>query len=323
MAEPTGERPYGDDQIWQLVKSLNSLHEGDLGVAMLVACGEPAVSLLRQVLLRGKPGTIAKPRQRVVQALAELGAKEVLLEYLRTPRQIADPLIQLGEEAVENTACRALAQWQTEDVFCELLYFAERRPLAGALEALAVFRRPEGIPYFVRALGDDIGYRPAEEALRALGETVWPALIDAARTPDPSRELESPSGLLRRVRAVRLLADAALGPEYWPALEPLIYDSDYNLVAEACLLALRIAPENVCDDVVKRLFKAMDFVDWFVKTEIEDTLCEQFAKVNGKIGSEIDRRRHLLEPHFDPGLPVLLAVERRVTGAEAQRPLRK
>jgi hypothetical protein len=113
-----------DEEIQGLVESLNSLHEGELGVAIVVACGERAIPLLRQFLLHGKPSGIFVPRQRALRALAELGAKDVLLEYLVFERHIADPVVAHGEEGVRNTAARAL--------LCGVAYRRRvRRPLEG------------------------------------------------------------------------------------------------------------------------------------------------------------------------------------------------
>jgi hypothetical protein len=100
-----------DKEIEALVQSLNSLHEGELGVDMLVACGERAIEPLRRFLLQGKPSGIFVPKQRAVKALVELGAKEVLLAYLAFDEPIADPVAAHGEEAVQNTVARALAAW--------------------------------------------------------------------------------------------------------------------------------------------------------------------------------------------------------------------
>ena len=96
--EGTGRafQDLSDEEIQELVESLNSLHEGELGVAMLVACGKRAIPLLRRFLLHGKPSGIFVPRQRAVRALAELGAKDVLLEYLVFERHIADPMAAHG-----------------------------------------------------------------------------------------------------------------------------------------------------------------------------------------------------------------------------------
>lgn len=300
-----------DAYIQRLVKSLESLYEGELGIALLAACGSRAVGPLREFLLCGKPASVFEPRQRAVRALVELDAKDVLLEYLRSPKYIDDPVIRLGEEAVENTAARALVHWPTEEVFYELLSLAARRPLAGILEGLAFFRRPEAIPYFISALGDDVSHRTAEDGLRALGETAWSALIEAVRTPDPSRQKEIPSSLLRRRRALRLLAEAALRGEHWPLLEPLLYELDHELAAGAGRIALQIAPQSVRVKAVHRLFEALDFCDWLIKGEIENALCEHFAKVREEISYEIERRMRSPNAHLDPALPVLLAVQHR------------
>jgi hypothetical protein len=42
-----------------------------------------------------------------VEALSRLGAKEALMRYLESGREVADPVLRLGEDAVESTAARA------------------------------------------------------------------------------------------------------------------------------------------------------------------------------------------------------------------------
>lgn len=134
------------EEIQGLVDSLNSLHEGELGVDMLVACGEGAVEPLRRFLFEGKPSGIFIPRQRAVRALAELGAKQVLLEYLASDAHIADPVAAHGEEAVKNTAARALGAWRTDDVYEALHLLLRKKLLLGAIEVLGDFQRPEAVP---------------------------------------------------------------------------------------------------------------------------------------------------------------------------------
>ena len=299
-----------DEEIAKLVQSLNSLHEGELGITMLVACGPRAIFPLREFLLHGKPGSISVPRQRAVRALADLQAKDVLLEYLRSPKHISDPVIRFGEQAVENTAARVLAKWQAEDVFQELLYMASQRMLPGVLETLGSFRRPEAVPYLIKALEDDVGRPPAEEALRNLGEMAWPDLVEAARTPDPSRELETPSSLLRRQTALRILADAKVDVQHWPRIEALLHDSDHGIAASVARVALQVAPASEHKHAFARMIQALEFADWFVKTEVEDALVDHFTKVREFIAVEITRRSRLPEPHVDPVLAVLVAVEK-------------
>ncbi|MGB7729188.1 MAG: hypothetical protein WBL50_14235 [Candidatus Acidiferrum sp.] len=59
-----------------------------------------------------------------MEALAELGAKDVLMESLAQKRAIAVAVVRFGEEAVENTAARELARWRTEEVFQFLMSLA-------------------------------------------------------------------------------------------------------------------------------------------------------------------------------------------------------
>ena len=111
---PSGFQDLPDREIERIVEGLDSLLEGDLGVAMLVACGERAIPPLRQFLLHGKPSTVFVGRQRAVKALSELGASSVLLEYLTAPKTIEDPTLRYSEEAIENTAAREPAKWDQQ-----------------------------------------------------------------------------------------------------------------------------------------------------------------------------------------------------------------
>lgn len=111
---------------------------------------------------------------------------------------------------------------------------------------------------------------------------------------------------------MHLLAEADLRREHWSLLEALLYESDHGLAAGAGRIALRIAPEGVYARAVQRLFEALEFADWFAKGEIEETLCEQFAKIGNEVRTEVARRKRSPQSHLDAALPVLLAVERRV-----------
>ena len=65
------------------------------------------------------------------------------------------------------------------------------------------------MPYFLWALGDGICRSYAEEAIRKLGDRARPFLSDAANSPNPSGDEETPSSLQRR----RLGATHPLGFE--------------------------------------------------------------------------------------------------------------
>jgi hypothetical protein len=308
-----------DDEIRRLVRSLNSLQEGELGIAMLVACGPRAVPFLREFLLLGRPAGVAEPRQRAVRALTELGAKDVLLEYLRAPRAIADPVIRMGEDAVVNTAARALRRWPDDDeVVRELIYLAGHA-VPGAIETLAPMRRVEAIPYFVEALGDNFARHAANDALRALGSIASAALVHAARTLRPSTSFEEPASLQRRREAMRILADLDFEQELWADVYGLLLDSDFEVAATAARLALQRGGTGDRDVAARRLFQALEMGDWLVRAEVEDCLKQNHELLSEQIDAEIARRSDsaITPQHADH---VLIALRRiRHTAASSRQ----
>src|SRR5438132_1381836 len=180
-------RDAPDDEIWALIADLHTLRHGERTVAKLVACGQRAIRPLQTFLFYGKPSSIYQPRQLAVEALADLGAQNVLMAYLRVPKAIPDAVARFGEEAVESTAARLLATWRTDDVFTFLLALARERTRVGLIEALGAFGRPEALPLLEQALADDY-YRPAaEEALWKFGPAARDTLLHSAVTPLPNR----------------------------------------------------------------------------------------------------------------------------------------
>ncbi|MCC6362257.1 MAG: hypothetical protein IT165_01965 [Bryobacterales bacterium] len=65
-----------------LVDGLNSLLDGESAVSALIACGPAAIDPLRRFLLEGQPSGVYQPRRWAVDALAGLGAKDILLEAI-------------------------------------------------------------------------------------------------------------------------------------------------------------------------------------------------------------------------------------------------
>jgi HEAT repeat protein len=279
-----------DEDIEALVQSLNSLHEGDLGVDMLVACGKKAITPLQRFLLQGKPSGIFAPRQRAVRALAELGAKDVLLDYLAWEGHIVDPVAAHGEEAVKNTAARALGAWRTEDVFEALRHVSQRKHLVGVIETLGEFRRPEAVPELIEALEDDFCRTFAEDALRKAGELAHSALIDAARTPDPSGSHERPQSQRRRRCALRLLECLQLCNEDWCQVTALLHDSDPEIAARAGAIALAVADRGDKELAVKRMIEALPTSDWLLQGEIQGWFERHLDAALPSINEEIDRR---------------------------------
>jgi len=306
-------RDLSDEEIEALVQSLNSLHEGELGVDMLVACGIKPITPLQRFLLQGKPSGIFVPRQRAVRALAELGAKDVLLDYLTSEAHIVDPVAAHGEEAVKNTAARALGAWRTEDVFEALRHVLQRKRLVGAIEALGEFRRPEPVPELIETLEDDFCRTFAEDALRKAGELAHSALIDAARTPDPSGSYERPQSQRRRRCALRLLECLQLCNEDWCKVAALLHDSDPEIAARAGAIALAVADRGNKALAVKRMIKVLPASDWLLQGEIEGWFERYLDVALPSINEEIERREAAPASiqTKDHVLRMLLAVKRK------------
>jgi HEAT repeat protein len=304
------------EKIGELINSLNSLHEMDRIADLIVANGRKAIPYLRNFLLEGKPSHIYQPRQRAVYALADLGAKEVLIEYLCAPKYIEDPATRFGEEAVENTAARLLAVWQTDDVFEVLLRIAQTRALPGVIEALTSFRRSECISLFIAALMDDFTRNAAENALKAMGKQAKPALMKILKTHDPSAKTETPSNQLRRRSIMRILVNLPATGKDWPTIKKMFDDNDPEISTLAARIALRIVGFEQKKTIVKRLIEKIPWVNWRIEEEIEDCLVEYYDASKKEIEEQISERKTLppKEQAADRVLQLLLHVQRRAGG---------
>lgn len=309
-------RDLSEESVQRLVDRLNSLKEGDLAVADLVECGKRAVEPLRRVLLHGKPSGIFRPRQRAVEALAALGAQNVLLEYLTSVQHIADPVDRYGEEAVENTAARMLSASRDEDVYNALLQLLRRRQMPGVIEALGEFRRTDAMPELIAALGDSVCRIAAEEALRKTGEAARQALLDAARTPYPSASHETPSSICRRRSALRLLAELNLSAEALHDLSALAHDRDPEIAARWNRVMLANAEEYGKKLAARRLIEALPNAAPFLQMEIEEWLLWRSEIARTTLDEEIARRRLATAAGrpTDMAVRLLLAVRNRIGG---------
>jgi len=172
-----------------------------------------------------------------VRALAALDAYDVLIEYLNAPREVADPVERVGEDAV-------ITQWPTlwrsarGAYIGAALELAETRILLGVILALGGFGRIKTIPFLVEALADDECRPAAEAALRKFGTTVREALLVAATACSPPVERESDSSLRRRRSALALLIEIGIRPETWPLLRRLMQDKDSKIAVLACKICL-------------------------------------------------------------------------------------
>lgn len=308
-----GTDAFPENFIQKQIQKLNDLRDGDRAVDELICLGEQAVGHLREFLINGPPSHIYQPRQRAVRALARLRACRVLVEYLLIPKDIPDPITRFGEEAVENTAARALSAWQTEDVFEALMQLAKRRILHGVIETLGLFQRSESIALFVLALGDDFARGAAEQSLRSMGSRARPALLEAIRRPEPSFQQESPSSSLRRKSAVRILAAMEWTPDQWPLISIILEDDDPEIFIPVCEIALRVAERNVKDMAVTRLINNISRTRRQVHQEIEDIMVKHFDVVQLQIKTKIAERSSNpnTSSFLDPTLEALLLICKR------------
>ena len=134
-------RDLSEFEIERLIAGLDSVSEGELGVSLLVSCGEHAVPPLRRFLLFGPPKSVYVGRQRAVRALGELGAVSVLIEYLTAEKRISDPMLRYSEEAVENSAAHELQHGRRKRSSTLCCRSSSRRPLRGAVEAIGTYRK--------------------------------------------------------------------------------------------------------------------------------------------------------------------------------------
>jgi HEAT repeat protein len=305
----TAGRDYTDEEVRSFVADLESLQGGDLTVSLLVGCGERAIPPLREFLLQGRPRGIFQPRQRAVEALGQLGAKDVLMEYLSQKREIADAVVRFGEEAVKNTAARELARWRTEEVFRFLSNLAQRRILSGLVDALGEFERPEAAPFFVKALEDDVCRPAAENALGKIAPRTKPVLLAATRR-DPSAENEPPGHLCRRRRVLSILSSVTLTTQEWEQLRPLLKDDDLEVSVLAAQIALDAAPGAEKAEAATLLIRSFADASGFQQIQIHECLERNYAIVRDRIAAEIEERRKkpARQQAADHVLRILLAV---------------
>jgi hypothetical protein len=256
----------------QAMNKLQSLHDGDIGVVEVIACGRQVIPDLRALLFAREPSGLFQTRCRAVEALATLGAYEVLTDYLSMERVASDPVECLGDDAVINAAAQAIATVREQHVFELLFRLAQRPGLTGVIRALGAFRRPEAIPVLIDALEDDASRQAAEVALKRLGRPVRSALVSSAKLRSPSSEHESESSLRRRRSTLRLLHEIGISQRIWPALRSLMHDTDAKVSCLSCQLCLLNARAREKSNAVRRLIGLLPGSDWMLRDEIENVL---------------------------------------------------
>ncbi len=279
------------EEIESLVRDLESLRGGSTAAAALVGCGQRAIGPLREFLLEGAPNSIFQPRQLAVETLAELGGKDVLIEYLLQSRKVSDPVIRFGEDAVLSTAARELSRWNTEEAFEALQKLSQERLLPGVVESLGNFGRESSVPYFLWALGDGVCREAAEEALRKIGESARRYLLLAARSTNAPEGNEISSSLQRRRTALKLLGDLPPQPSDWEKLRPLLNNKDAEVVVRAARIALTICPRDERERAIKGLIEVLPAAHSFVRAEAKTCLTENYGVARSFVEMEVNRRQ--------------------------------
>jgi hypothetical protein len=312
LIEDTSLPEIKKDQVARLIEELQS-NNAESAALRLISCGPVSISPLRNFLLLGKPSNVFQPRYLAVEALARLRAKEVLVEFLRSDKEIADPAVRLGEEAVKEMAARELASWRTDDVFELILDMIRERPLAGFIEAIGEFKRPEAIPYLIDALADDICRPAAEKALKKVYRSARPFLITTISTPLPALANESPSSIRRRRSASRLLAEGGISIEEWPALAPLLDEQDLTVLTAISSLRVAIGSDKEKKKIADRMLDSLPGVEWSLLDDIESVLVGCFAVCKSRINKDILFHKSSLEANggWDPVLQALLRIKRK------------
>ena len=263
---------YRNDALQRAIGKLKSFHDGDIAVLEVVACGDRAIPALKTLLFDREPSGLFQVRVRAVDALAKLGADEVLVEFLSTPHDVTDPVERLGEDAVINAAARALAYHSDQHVFEVLLRLAHRPCLTGVIFALGTSGRPEAIPLLVEALSEDASRITAEAALKRIAAAARSCLIEAVSRRTDAHEHVSESRLRQRRSALRLLAEIGVSRGTWQAVRHLMYDDDGRIAILACKIGLATGSASEKRDAVFRLFRLFANADWTSRDEIERDL---------------------------------------------------
>lgn len=273
------EEKYGRKdavQVQRLIADLVSLHGSSDTILRLMPYGSLAIRELRDQLLNGRPSGVYQARQQLVFALAELGGRSVLLEYLSRPLHADDPVTRFGEEAVQSSAARELSRWRDTETFQFLLQFAREDHRTGAFEALAEFERPEAAPVFITALEDDFYRPPAEDGLRRLGENAKLPLIRAAVSPTVFKGDEPPWSVRRRASALALLKNLSLNESDWRVLRALLKDPHPEIAAGTGALAAAVAEKTDRAKAVAQMLRTYPFAigDWRIRAQLDDALLQ-------------------------------------------------
>jgi HEAT repeat protein len=299
------------------IDRLRSLHDGNLAITDVISYGKAAISPLREMLFQREPSGLFEARCRAVEALATVGAYDVLIEFLSAPHALSDPVESVGEDAVVSAAALAFINRADERVFPILLQLAERPCLTGVIAALGAFGRSEAIPRLVGALTEDASRRTAEAALRAFGAAARRSLLDVAILP-----LSSETDVRRLVSVLGLLAEIGAPADAWPTLSPLVDHSNPRIAVSACRACLATAPRIYRDAATRRLIHQLSAADWMLRNEIENCLITYFSVTRDIIVETVESGIFHDQSTARETVPTLLRVIARAGATQPRDPAR-
>jgi hypothetical protein len=190
-----------------------------------------------------------------------------------------------GQEAVLNAAACALRRPCDGRAFRLLLSLAERRRLAGAIEALGRCETLAALPCFLDALSDDMARPAAEAAIRRLGEAASQALVQAISDNGCARDGESESSRRRRRSALNLLLETGTVRDIPPTQrQALVADEDPALAILACRASLACGSEDERRGAIKRLVDLLYSSHRWFRWEAEECLLAHPDDVRKIIG---------------------------------------
>jgi hypothetical protein len=229
------------------------------------------------LLFERDPSGIFETRRRAVEALALIGAHDVLIEFLASSRDIADPVERLGDDALINAAARALSNASEPRVFHLLMSLAQKKNPAGCRRcARRIPPRGKRSPISSRRWARTRA-PAAEAALLALGALARNALVTAARhAPFPNRESESK--LRQRGSALGLLARIGAPDEVLPELRKLMRDRDPGVQLLAREIWLAWGPRSERREAILLLKELMPTADLPAQIDIQRHLEDELRQ---------------------------------------------
>lgn len=260
-------------QIESLIQALESLTGGELAVDLLVASGQRAITPLGELLLHGKPRTIAIPRCRAARALGGLEAQAELLAYFDKVEPPSDPIVLFAEDTVRSTVAHELMRWRDDEVFATLLKAMTQRATLGLIEALGELRRSEAVPLLFEKLEDDLCSKAAFAALCRTPEQTRDYAVLAARGAEQTG-LRGPGASRLRRGAAELFRKLGISRAAWQDISWLLDDQDPTVVLCVASAGFHVALEEEWLGIVQALFRVAHKLNWLQEDEIIHLLDE-------------------------------------------------